>query len=92
MNRNHIHFATTLPDDNSRTDNIISGIRRGREIDIYVDSAKCAESSSIQFYRSNNQVILTSGIGEEGILPLSFLSKVVEVKTGCIIYKNDEGK
>jgi 2'-phosphotransferase len=91
MKRNHIHFATTLPDDSSRNSKIISGIRRGREIDIYVDSSKCAESS-IQFYRSNNEVILTSGIRDEGILPLSFLAKVVEVKTGQIIYKNDESK
>lgn len=88
MKRNHIHFATEVPDDNNQH-TVISGIRRNRECDIFLDVKKCAENA-IQFYRSNNEVILTAGIRNEGVLPLKFIAKVVEVETGNVIFKNEE--
>jgi 2'-phosphotransferase len=81
MKRNHIHFAPGLPDDK---DHVISGMRKTSEIYIYIDSQKCA-SDEVKFYRSDNGVILTSGIDTAGILPLKYLLKVVDAKTKYIL-------
>ncbi|CAN0056248.1 unnamed protein product, partial [Sphacelaria rigidula] len=53
MNRTHIHFATGLPGDNG----VISGMRAGCKVLIYVDVA-AAMADGIRFFRSTNNVIL----------------------------------
>ncbi len=78
MNRNHIHFAPGLP----QTDGVISGMRKSCDIHIYINGALCAaDDDNIQFYKSDNGVILTSGVNESGTLPCQFFQKVVNVKT-----------
>ena len=52
MNRNHIHFASSISD--------VSGIRNSSNVLIYLNIEKCLQSG-IVFYRSSNNVILTSG-------------------------------
>jgi len=83
MNRNHIHFAAGLPGDKTK---VISGMRTKREIDIYIDGKKCAQDS-IKFYRSENKVILTAGCRDEGVLPMDYIAKVVDVQTGKILHQ-----
>lgn len=83
MKRNHIHFASGLPGESG----VISGMRKNCEIYIYVDGASCSEDA-ITFYKSDNGVILSSGI--DGMLPLRYIEKVVYAKSKKILYANDD--
>mmetsp|Transcript_6867 Transcript_6867/g.16732 ORF Transcript_6867/g.16732 Transcript_6867/m.16732 type:complete len:279 (+) Transcript_6867:101-937(+) len=70
MNRTHIHFATGLPAD----DGVISGMRKSCKVYIFVDAGKCASNDQIEFFISDNGVVLTDGIG--GVLPTEYFSRV----------------
>lgn len=85
MKRNHIHFATGLP--NNREKSPISGIRSSSEIYIYVSGKKCAEDE-IPFYTSANDVILSAGVEEKGLLPLKYFDKVVHASSGKVLWDN----
>lgn len=83
MKRNHIHFASGLPKyDNS----VISGMRKTCTIYIYLDGEKCSKDR-IAFFRSDNGVILTAGVNDEGILPIKYFSHVIS-STGEILFEN----
>jgi 2'-phosphotransferase len=73
MNRTHIHFASGLPE----ADGVISGMRQSCTIYVFVDAQKCA-NDRIQFYTSDNGVILTAGIDNKGTLPLRYFSHVMD--------------
>ncbi|KAL3800781.1 hypothetical protein HJC23_001618 [Cyclotella cryptica] len=103
MKRNHIHFATGLPatctvtsEDGTQQNctekkkkfSPISGMRTSSQIYIYVDGRKCA-ADGVQFYRSDNGVILTAGTKDEGILPVKYFKKVVLASSGKILYDDD---
>jgi len=85
MKRNHIHFATGLPNGQKSP---ISGMRSSSEIYIYISGKKCAEDA-IPFYRSDNGVILTAGVDEKGLLPLKYFDKVVQASSGNVIWEGD---
>lgn len=72
MDRNHIHFASGLPDDGQ----VISGMRTNCEVIISIDVFKCIENG-IKFIISDNGVILTAG-NENGIVPHSLFVSVVD--------------
>jgi 2'-phosphotransferase len=80
MKRNHIHMASGLPDGEKP---VISGMRKSCQIHIYIDGCKCAEDC-VPFFRSDNGVILTAGVSG-GILPLKYISKVIDVKSGEVL-------
>lgn len=86
MTRQHIHFATGLPegfktgsDSTSTSAPVISGMRNSSTVLIYLDIQR-ALAGGIKFWRSENNVILTEG-DETGILPLTYF-KLVEDRTG----------
>jgi len=81
MNRNHIHFARGMPEE----DHVISGMRKSCDIYIYVDGKACAEAN-IEFYRSDNKVLLTAGLDNKGILPTKFFSRVVS-SSGEVLFQ-----
>jgi 2'-phosphotransferase len=81
MDRNHIHFAVGLPDQSG----VISGMRKSAELLIYIDVSKAMESGAV-FFKSTNGVILTSGIGDTGCIPSDCFQKVVDMKSGKVIY------
>ena len=83
MTRNHIHFAKGLPHD----DQVISGMRKSCNVYIYVDGEKCAKQG-VGFFQSDNGVLLTAGVDDEGILPLSFISQVTD-NSGNVLWTND---
>ena len=85
MKRNHIHFATGLPNGQKSP---ISGMRSSSEIYIYISGKKCADDA-IPFYRSDNGVILSAGVDEEGLLPLKYFDKVVYAQSGKVLWEND---
>jgi 2'-phosphotransferase len=86
MGRTHIHFATGLPQD----DGVISGMRKHCQVHIYLNTRKCAEDG-ILFYRSENNVILTAGVEEKGILPTAYFAKVTD-GAGSVIVKYSESE
>eukprot|EP00056_Hartaetosiga_gracilis_P014332 m.240299 g.240299 ORF g.240299 m.240299 type:complete len:213 (+) comp14839_c0_seq1:234-872(+) len=71
MQRNHIHFATGLPSD----DHVKSGMRQSSSVFIYLNLKKCIEDN-IPFFISANGVILSPGIGDTGVIPPRYFSKV----------------
>ena len=85
MNRTHIHFASGLPTD----DGVISGMRKNCAIYIYVDASKCAADERIQFFTSDNGVILTDGIGNSGVLPVYYFSHVTDVSGKLLLDNRD---
>ena len=66
MGRNHMHFAPGYPKDGS----IISGMRKTCDLLIEADIEKSMKAG-IKWFRSKNNVILTSG-NEEGYLEFKF--------------------
>jgi RNA:NAD 2'-phosphotransferase (TPT1/KptA family) len=77
MSRQHIHFAVGLPGE----DGVISGMRSSCQVVIYLD-IKAAMKDGIFFQQSKNNVILSPGIGDRGIIPSKYFSKIVDYKTG----------
>jgi len=82
MKRNHIHFATGLPQEGS--DDVISGMRTSCDVYIYVNAQQCAQDAAIAFYKSNNGVLLTAGVNDSGILPVEYFSHVTD-REGVIL-------
>lgn len=94
MERNHIHFATGIPqrlqpnDERSTGSNnpvVISGMRRTCEVYVYIDIRKCV-TDQIPIYKSDNGVLLTDGIDNSGMLPLRYVSHVTNA-VGDILWK-----
>ena len=85
MNRTHIHFAVGLPTD----DGVISGMRKNCTVYIFLDRLKCAADDRLEFYRSDNGVILTDGIKSNGVLPIEYFSHVTD-SSGRILLENRE--
>jgi RNA:NAD 2'-phosphotransferase (TPT1/KptA family) len=84
MTRNHIHFATGLPQDGM----VISGMRKTCEVYVYVNTKTCAVDN-IPFFRSENGVILCSGLGDKGILPVSYFSEVTDSSGRSLLDTSD---
>jgi 2'-phosphotransferase len=82
MGRAQIHFAV---DDNFVTGNQQqSGIRGNCQVLVYLDMKK-AMDDGIEFYISENKVVLSPGVGEEGIIEPKYFKKVIDKKSGKII-------
>mmetsp|Transcript_3730 Transcript_3730/g.9020 ORF Transcript_3730/g.9020 Transcript_3730/m.9020 type:complete len:346 (-) Transcript_3730:1624-2661(-) len=83
MNRTHIHFASGLPAESG----VISGMRKSCSVHVYVDASLCAADDRIEFFRSDNGVILTDGVGDSGVLPIEYFSHVTD-SSGKILLDN----
>jgi len=77
MARNHVHFAQGLPGASG----VISGMRASSEVLIHLDVAKAMDMGCL-FFLSQNGVLLSPGLGEEGIIPPECFSKVTAGRTG----------
>jgi 2'-phosphotransferase len=73
MTRNHIHFARGLPNESG----VISGMRRTCQVYIYVDTKRCA-TDGIAIYQSDNGVLLTAGVNDEGTLPVNYILRATD--------------
>ncbi|KAM7356138.1 tRNA 2'-phosphotransferase [Cochliomyia hominivorax] len=79
MSRNHVHFATS----DSCADNI-SGFRSDCQILIYLNVYRVLISGEFKLYRSDNNVILCSGLAD-GSIPIKYFEKVVNRRTGQLM-------
>jgi 2'-phosphotransferase len=80
MRRTHIHFCEGMPGDPS----VVSGFRNLSSVAIVIDVRK-AMFEGIEFYRSQNKVILSSG-NSVGVIGPRYFKKVINLKN------NDEMK
>lgn len=67
MKRSHIHLASGFPGE----EGVISGMRKDCDLAIFIDVTK-ALSDGIQFFWSDNGVLLTTGDTEGKLLPKYF--------------------
>eukprot|EP01083_Nonionella_stella_P189192 699115_1 len=89
MSRNHIHM---VPSDACQGKGVISGMRYNCQILIYID-LEYALKDGIQFFLSQNNVILSSGLN--GQLPPKYFKKVTTFekgKPGKVLWQNDKLK
>ena len=70
MKRNHIHMASNFP----KKGGVISGMRSSCDTIIYINVEK-AMNLNIEFYQSENGVILSPG-NKDGIIPFSCFEKI----------------
>ena len=87
MKRNHIHFATGLLGE----EGVISGMRYSCTVLIYLDFEK-ALKEGVQFFKSENGVVLTEGVKGEGYLPKEYFSKVVTKNGGDVLWPLKDGE
>jgi RNA 2'-phosphotransferase, Tpt1 / KptA family len=71
MGRNYVHLATGLPNEQ----NVVSGMRSNSTVLIYVDVPQAMEDG-VQFWHAANGVVLTRGVGDTGILPRKYFTRV----------------
>jgi len=71
MARAHIHLAADLPGEGG----VISGMRRSAQIHVWVNLPAAARAGA-RFYSSANGVLLTPGLGEQGLLPIGAFEEV----------------
>ena len=74
MGRTHMHFSTGLPDDDQ---GVVSGMRRDAEVLVYVDVKRSLEDGAMTWWISDNGVVLTEGVGEDGVVPARYFKEVV---------------
>lgn len=74
MGRTHVHCSTGLPDDEQ---GVISGMRKDAEVLVYVDVRRSLEDGAMTWWISDNGVVLTEGVGEEGLVPAKYFKEVV---------------
>ncbi|XP_039975561.1 tRNA 2'-phosphotransferase 1 isoform X2 [Xiphias gladius] len=67
MKRTHIHLASGLPGE----DGVISGMRKDCDLAVFIDVPK-ALADGIEFFWSENGVLLTAGDAEGKLLPKYF--------------------
>jgi len=79
MKRRHVHFATAV--DPSR---VISGMRATADVLVYLDAPR-ALTAGLQLFRSENGVILSPGFAD-GRVPAALFAKVVDVKSGEVLF------
>lgn len=99
MRRKHIHFATKLPEkmppldryfqsrSKPKEDNdiVVSGMRSTSTVFIWVDVKKSLEGG-VEWWRSENGVILTEGVGEPKMLGFEWVAWVEKRGTGEILF------
>jgi 2'-phosphotransferase len=63
-----------------------TGMRSSSAIILHVDLI-AALSDGIPFFVASNGAVLTSGEDDSGVLPLDYISKVEESKTGAVLWQ-----
>ncbi|XP_043982943.1 tRNA 2'-phosphotransferase 1 isoform X2 [Gambusia affinis] len=80
MNRTHIHLSTGLPGE----DGVISGMRKNCDLAVFIDVPR-ALADGIEFFWSENAVLLTAGDAEGKLLPKYFTRALKLKPRGCIL-------
>ena len=81
MARNHIHFAVGLPGASG----VISGMRASCAVHVHIDM-HAALRDHVPFFVSENNVVLSPGVGDTGVLPLKYVQCAKQYPGGSTIY------
>lgn len=81
-NPNELDMAIGMPGKKG----VISGMRGSCEVVVEINMVKAIKQGKIPFYISENQVILSGGVGEKGYLPPEYFRQVLNIKANEIIY------
>lgn len=87
MGRNHVHCSTGLPavGADGGSQNVVSGMRGDAELLVYLDVKRSLEDGSgMGWWVSENGVVLTEGLGEEGLVPVKYFKEVVGRKENVV--------
>lgn len=99
MGRTHIHCAVGLPKASIHPETgeeippVLSGMRFNAEVLLFIDVAKGVQDG-VKFWRSDNDVILTSGVDGNGVLPMEYVIRVEDAghrAGGGDLWTRDEG-
>ncbi|ROW12279.1 hypothetical protein VMCG_00441 [Cytospora schulzeri] len=79
MGRTHVHCSTGLPGggEHGHGGGVVSGMRGDAEVLVYVDVRRSLEDGALAWWVSDNGVVLTEGVGEDGLLPARYFQRVV---------------
>jgi 2'-phosphotransferase len=83
MQRNHIHFAEREAVD----EQVVSGMRGDCNLLLYLDFAT-AVRDGIKFYRSSNNVVLSPGAGQDGVIDKKYFLRAVK-RDGTVVYERE---
>ena len=78
MGRSHIHFA--INDDIVEGNKGQSGIRGNCQVMVYLNMEK-AMNDGIEFFISSNNVVLSPGVGNDGIIDAKYIEKIIDRRT-----------
>ncbi|OWZ18092.1 hypothetical protein PHMEG_0007881 [Phytophthora megakarya] len=84
MQRNHIHLSEREVMD----DDIVSGMRSNCNLLLYIDFP-LAVRDGIKFYKSSNNVVLSPGVGDRGVIDRRYFLRAVK-KDGTVLYERHE--
>lgn len=92
MGRNHVHCSTGLPEEGAG--GVVSGMRKDAELLVYVDVERSIKEAGMKWWVSENGVVLTEGLdeeGQEGLVPSRFFKLVVgRRKDVGVLWKDGE--
>ena len=74
MGRNHVHFGTAVPGTGDKE--VVSGMRGDAEILVYVDVERSIREGGLEWWLSENGVVLTEG-GKQGVVGTRWFKRVV---------------
>ncbi|RLN93947.1 hypothetical protein BBJ28_00010427 [Nothophytophthora sp. Chile5] len=83
MGRNHIHFTEREAQD----EEVVSGMRSNCNLLLYVDYPKALEDG-IKFYKSSNNVVLSPGIADTGVIDHRYFLRAVQ-RDGSVVYDRE---
>ncbi|RLN68534.1 hypothetical protein BBP00_00000949 [Phytophthora kernoviae] len=78
---NHIHFAEKEVTD----EDVVSGMRSNCDLLLYIDYPM-AVTDGIKFYKSSNNVVLSPGIGDSGVIDHRYFLRAVK-RDGTVVYE-----
>jgi 2'-phosphotransferase len=84
MTRNHIHMTPAEVTGGE----IVSGMRASCDLLLFIDHA-LAMQDGIKFYRSSNNVILSPGFGDSGVIERKYFLKAVTTQ-GKVVYGDSD--
>ncbi|GMF33057.1 unnamed protein product [Phytophthora lilii] len=83
MQRNHIHFAEREVMD----DEVVSGMRSNCNLLLYIDFP-LAVKDGIKFFKSSNNVVLSPGVGDTGVIDRKYFLRAVK-RDGTVVYERE---
>eukprot|EP00644_Phytophthora_capsici_P018401 jgi/Phyca11/556568/estExt2_Genewise1Plus.C_PHYCAscaffold_910082 len=84
MQRNHIHFAEREVTD----EEVVSGMRSNCNLLLYVDFPM-AVRDGMKFYKSSNNVVLSPGMEETGVIDRRYFLRAVK-RDGTVVYEREQ--